>query len=125
MLYILSLGGNILNITLGILIDALIFNIIYSAIEGNVKYLGNVLIYTIGMEIEQMILTRYISPIIFIFSFGGYFIIGLLVIAILNKLYNRLVYYARGFFSVISIGVQIGASLLVNLLLNLYIHIFY
>ena len=65
MLYILSLGGNILNITLGILIDALIFNIIYSAIEGNVKYLGNVLIYTIGMEIEQMILTRYISPIIY------------------------------------------------------------
>lgn len=125
MLYISISAGSILNILIGILIEVLIFNIIYSAMDGDVKYLGNVLIYTIGMEIEQMILTRYMSPAIFILTFGGYFIVGLLVIFILNKLYDRFEYYGRGFFTVISIGIQFGVSLLINLLFNLYIYIFF
>lgn len=122
MLYISISAGSILNILIGILIEVLIFNIIYSAMDGDVKYLGNVLIYTIGMEIEQMILTRYLSPIMFVLTFGGYFILGLIVVFILNKLYNR---FERRTFVIASIGVQLGVSLVITLLLNLYIHIFY
>ena len=125
MLYISILGGNIFNIIIGILIEILMFNIIYSAIEADVDYLQKVLIYAIGMEIEQMILIRYVSPAIFILTFGGYFIVGLLVIFILNKLYDRFDVYGRGIFTVISIGVQLGVSLLINALLNLYIYIFF
>ena len=125
MLYVSFLSGNILNIVIGILIEILMFNIIYSAMDADVDYLKKVLVYAIGMEIEQMILTRYMSPAIFILTFGGYFIVGLLVIFILNKLYDRFEYYGRGFFTVISIGIQFGVSLLINLLFNLYIYIFF
>ena len=97
MLYVSFLSGNILNIVIGILIEILMFNIIYSAMDADVDYLKKVLVYAIGMEIEQMILTRYMSPAIFILTFGGYFIVGLLVIFILNKLYDRFEYYGRGF----------------------------
>ena len=66
MLYVSFFTGNILNIVIGILIEILMFNIIYSAMDADVDYLKKVLVYTIGMEIEQMILTRYMSPAIFI-----------------------------------------------------------
>ena len=60
MIYISVSLGNILYIILGIVIEVLLFNIIYSAMDADVEYLKKVLIYTIGMEIEQMILTKFI-----------------------------------------------------------------
>ena len=122
MIYISVSLGNILYMILGIVIEALLFNIIYSAMDADVEYLKKVLIYTIGMEIEQMILTKFISPLMFILTFGGYFILGLLVIWILDKIYKR---FGRAQFVIASIAVQFGVSLLVNVLLNLYIQIFY
>lgn len=122
MLY--SVIGVGLNTLIGILIDILIFNIIYSAMDGGVRYLENVLIYTICMEIEVMIVTRILSFMMCLMLFGVYFILGLIVIFILNKLYNRYC-LNRVSFVAMSIVVQFGVSLLSGLLLNLFFKIFY
>ena len=77
---------------IGILLDIVIFYIIYRAMDKDVGYLKCVLIYTIGMEIELfigMLFSGYISIILFLLVFGAYFIQGLLVIFIVNKLNNH------------------------------------
>ena len=119
MLNIFNLG---INALIGILIDIVIFYFIYSAMDKDVKYLGNVLIYTICMEIKLMIVTVYISVIMFLLLFGGYFVIGLIMIFILRKLYDN---FDRVPFIAISILVQFGVSLLLNWVLILFIQIFY
>lgn len=127
MIYFSLIGARIgvgLNTLIGILIYILIFNIIYSAIYKEVRYLENVLIYTVCMEIQLMIVTRFSSLMMCLMLFGVYFILGLIVIFILRKLYNRY-YFSRASFVAISIGVQFGVSLVLSLLLNLFIKIFY
>ncbi len=77
---------------IGILFDIVIFYIIYRAMDKDFGYLKNVLIYTIGMEIELfivMLFSGYISILLFLLVFGAYFIQGLLVIFIVNKLNNH------------------------------------
>lgn len=111
-----------INTLIGILIDIVIFYFIYSTMDRGVKYLENVLIYAVLTEVKLMIVTGYISLIMFLLLFGGYFVIGLIMIFILNKLYNH---FERIPFIVISIIVQFGVSLLLGLLLNLFIQIFY
>ena len=74
---------------IGILFDIVIFYIIYCAMDKDIGYLKNVLIYTIGMEIELFIVllfSGYISILLFLLVFGAYFIQGLLVIFIVSKL---------------------------------------
>ena len=119
MLNIFNLG---INILIEILIDIVIFYFIYSAMDRDVRYLENVLIYAVCMEIKLMIVTGYISIIMFFLLFGGYFVIGLIMIFILSKLYNH---FDRIPFIVISILVQFGVSLLLNWVLILFIQIFY
>ena len=73
----------------GILLDIVIFYIIYRAMDKDFGYLKNVLIYAIGMEIELfigMLFSGYISILVFFLVFGAYFVQGLIVIFILNKL---------------------------------------
>ena len=111
-----------INTLIGILIDIVIFYFIYSAMDKDVNFLGNVLIYAVFMEIKLMIMTRYISIIMFLLLFGGYFVIGLIMIFILRKLYNN---FDRVQFIAISILVQFGVSLLLSSLLGLFIQIFY
>ncbi len=74
---------------LGILLDIAIFCIIYSAMDKNIGYLKKVLIYAVGMEIElfiSMLLMGYISILMVLLTFGAFFVIGLIVILILDKL---------------------------------------
>ena len=74
---------------IGILFDIVIFYIIYRAMDKDIGYLKNVLIYTIGMEIELFIVllfSGYISILLFLLVFGAYFVQGLIVIFIVNKL---------------------------------------
>ena len=76
----------------GILLDIVIFYIIYRAMDNDVGYLKNVLIYVIGMEIELfviMLFSGHISILLFLLVFGAYFIQGLIVIFIVNKLNNH------------------------------------
>ena len=119
MLNIFNFG---INTLIGILIDVVIFYFIYSAMDKDVRYLENVLIYAVCMEIKLMIVTGYISIIMFLLLFGIYFVIGLIMIFILSKLYNH---FDKIPFIVMSILVQFGISLLLNWVLILFIQIFY
>ena len=77
---------------IGILVDIVIFYIIYRAMDKDVGYLKNVIIYVLGMEIELfivMLFSGYISILLFLLVFGAYFIQGLIVIFIVNKLNNH------------------------------------
>ncbi len=77
---------------IGILFDIVIFYIIYRAMDKDVGYLKNVIIYVLGMEIELfivMLFSGYISILLFLLVFGAYFIQGLIVIFIVNKLNNH------------------------------------
>ena len=77
------------GILLDILVNVVIFYIIYFAINRDVDYFKNVLIYAIGMEIELFIVllfSGYISILLFLLVFGAYFVQGLIVIFIVNKL---------------------------------------
>ncbi len=81
-----------IRILFDILFDIVIFYIIYKAMDKGVGYLKNVLIYTVGMEIElflTILFSGYISILVFFLVFGAYFVQGLLVIFILDKLNNR------------------------------------
>ena len=69
------------GILLDILVNVVIFYIIYSAINRDVDYFKNVLIYAIGMEIELfivMLFLGFISILMLIMVFGAYFILGLI-----------------------------------------------
>ena len=81
-----------IGILLDILVNVVIFYIIYSAMNKDVDYFKNVLIYAIGMEIELfivMLISGYISILMLLMVFGAYFILGLIVVFIVDKLNKR------------------------------------
>ena len=99
------------GIILDILINIVIFYVIYSAINKDVDYFKNVLIYAVGMEIEMfivMLILGYISILMLIMVFGAYFILGLIVVFILEKLNNRYLFEKIPF---IIIGVVVNIAI--------------
>ena len=110
---------------LGILLDIAIFCIIYSAIDKNIGYLKKVLIYAVGMEIElfiSMLLMGYISILMVLLTFGAFFVIGLIVILILDKLNNRYL-LERVPFVIIAVVVDIAIKYVATILLGGYLAI--
>ena len=101
---------------LGILLDIVIFCIIYSAI---------VLIYAVGMEIElfiSMLLMGYISMLMIVLTFGAFFVIGLIVILIIDKLNNRYL-LERVPFVIIAVVIDIAIKYVATILLGGYLAI--
>ena len=110
---------------LGILLDIAIFCIIYSAMDKNIGYLKKVLIYAVGMEIElfiSMLLMGYISILMVLLTFGAFFVIGLIVILILDKLNNRYL-LERVPFVIIAVVIDIAVKYVATLLLGGYLAI--
>ena len=110
---------------LGILLDIVIFCIIYSAMEKDTNYLKRVLIYAVGMEIElfiSMLLMGYISMLMIVLTFGAFFVIGLIVILILDKLNNRYL-LERVPFVIIAVVVDIAIKYVATILLGGYLAI--
>ena len=110
---------------LGILLDIAIFCVIYSAMEKDIGYLKRVLIYAVGMEIElfiSMLLMGYISMLMILLTFGAFFVIGLIVILIVDKLNNRYL-LERVPFVIISVVIDIAVKYVATLLLGGYLAI--
>ena len=110
---------------LGILLDIVIFCIIYSAMDKNIGYLKKVLIYTVGMEIElfiAMLLMGYISMLMILLTFGAFFVIGLIVILIVDKLNDRYL-FERVPFVIIAVVIDIAVKYVATLLLGGYLAI--
>ena len=110
---------------LGILLDIAIFCIIYSAMDKNIGYLKKVLIYAVGMEIElfiSMLLMGYISMLMIVLTFGAFFVIGLIVILIVDKLNNRYL-FERVPFVIIAVVIDIAVKYVATLLLGGYLAI--
>ena len=118
-------ASSIISILVGILLDAIIFNILYSTINKDCGNLINALIYAVGMAVKQMIATRGIFYIVypmlwlpagsyFLAMVVSYFVIGLALTQLLNKLYDHLV--DRVTFTITCILMQIGITSLLNLL---------
>ena len=110
---------------LGILLDIVIFCIIYSAMDKNIGYLKKVLIYAVGMEIElfiSMLLMGYISMLMILLTFGAFFVIGLIVILIVDKLNNRYL-FERVPFVIIAVVIDIAVKYVATLLLGGYLAI--
>ena len=102
------------SILLGIAIDIAIFNIIYSTINSGVKYIKNVIIYVICLEIRLIIMTGIASFGMFLISLGLYLVVGLVLIWILYKISN---YFPRASFIATSIILQSAISWLIGLIL--------
>ena len=110
-----SLVTNIVSyILVSAVIDFAIFNIIYSTINSGVKYLKNVIIYVIGMELKLIIMTGIASFGMFLLSLGIYLVVGLILIWILQKIYD---YFPRISFVVVSIVLQAGITWVLEQLL--------
>ena len=110
---------------LGILLDVVVFCIIYSAMDKNIGYLKRVLIYAVGMEIVLfigMILSGYMSLLFMLLTFGAFFVIGLIVILIIDKLNNRYL-LERVPFVIIAVVIDIAVKYVVTLLLGGYLAI--
>ena len=110
---------------LGILLDIVIFCIIYSAMDKNIGYLKRVLIYAVGMEVELFIVTLllgYISILMLLLTFGAFFVVGLLVIFIVDKLNNRYL-LDRVPFVIIAVVIDIAIKYVATLLLGGYLAI--
>ena len=110
---------------LGILLDIVIFCIIYSAMDKNIGYLKRVLIYAVGMEVELFIVTLllgYISILMLLLTFGAFFVVGLLVIFIVDKLNNRYL-LDRVPFVIIAVVIHIAIKYVPTLLLGGYLAI--
>ena len=110
---------------LGILLDIVIFGVIYSAMEKDIGYLKRVLIYAVGMEIElfiMMLLWGYISILMILLTFGAFFVIGLIVILIVDKLNNRYL-FERVPFVIIAVVIDIAVKYVATLLLGGYLAI--
>ena len=109
----------------GILLEIGMFCIIYSAMEKGIGYLKKVLIYTVGMEIElfiAMLLMGYISMLMILLTFGAFFVIGLIVIFIVDKLNNRYL-MERVPFVIIALIIDIVIKRVAILLLGGYLAI--
>lgn len=113
------LSANI-AIIIEILLDIIMFNIIYSTLNSGVGYWKNVLIYTCGMIIKQIVGTGiifYYPTAIFVFGniflvrFIIFFIIGLALIYLLEEL----IYISRTRFIIISMFIQFAIISLLNL----------
>ena len=110
---------------LGILLDIAIFCVIYSAMEKDIGYLKRVLIYAVGMEIElfiTMLLMGYISMLMILLTFGAFFVVGLLVIFIVDKLNNRYL-LDRVPFVIIAVVIDIAIKYAATMLLGGYLAI--
>ena len=110
---------------LGILLDIVIFCIIYSAMDKNIGYLKKVLIYAVGMEVELFIVTLllgYISILMLLLTFGAFFVVGLLVIFIVDKLNNRYL-LERVPFVIIAVVIDIAIKYAATMLLGGYLAI--
>lgn len=110
---------------LGILLDIAIFCVIYSAMEKDIGYLKRVLIYAVGMEIElfiTMLLMGYISMLMILLTFGAFFVVGLLVIFIVDKLNNRYL-LDRVPFVIIAVVIDIAIKYVATILLGGYLAI--
>ena len=110
---------------LGILLDVVVFCIIYSAMDKNIGYLKRVLIYAVGMEIVLflgMILWGYMSLLVILLTFGTFFVLGLIVIFIMDKLNNRY-FMERVPFVIIAVAIDMTVKYFVTLLLGGYLAI--
>lgn len=110
---------------IGILLDIVIFCIIYSAMDRNMGYLKKVLIYAVGMEVELFIVTLllgYISILMLLLTFGAFFVVGLLVIFIVDKLNNRYL-LERVPFVIIAVVIDIAIKYAATMLLGGYLAI--
>ena len=110
---------------LGILLDVVIFCIIYSAMDKNIGYLKRVLIYAVGMEVVLfigMLLWGYMSLLLILLTFGSFFILGLIVIFILDKLNDRY-FMERVPFVIIAVVIDIAVKYVATLLLGGYLAI--
>ena len=110
---------------LGILLDIAIFCVIYSAMEKDIGYLKRVLIYAVGMEVELFIVTLllgYISILMILLTFGAFFVVGLLVIFIVDKLNNRYL-LDRVPFVIIEVVIDIAIKYAATMLLGGYLAI--
>lgn len=110
---------------IGLLLDIGIFYIIYSAMERGIGYLKRVLIYAVGMEIElfmMMLLMGYMSILMILLTFGAFFVIGLLVIFLVEKLSNRY-YLERVPFIIIAVVIDILIKYLATIMLGGYLAI--
>ena len=110
---------------LGILLDVVIFCIIYSAMDRNMGYLKKVLIYAVGMEVELFIVTLllgYISILMLLLTFGAFFVVGLLVIFIVDKL-NNCYLLDRVPFVIIAVVIDIAIKYAATMLLGGYLAI--
>lgn len=112
----------IIQILIGILLDAIIFYILYSKINSGNSYIKNVLIYTIGMEIKLIIATgTIVKPVMvillgrfFLIALAIHFVIGLALIFILDRLCSSS-YIDKMTFIIISMLMQIGIISLLSL----------
>ena len=123
----LGVSNIVINTIAEILLNAIIFYILYSTMNSGYGYLKNVLIYTVCMEIKIMIIRRTMAfPFLlsifstyFLLSFVIYFIIGFGLIYLLDKLYDLL---DKKLFIIMGILIQFGITSFLNLLLlNFYI----
>ncbi len=108
-----------------ILLDIVIFCIIYSAMDKNIGFLKNVLIYAVGMEVVLfigMLLLGYVSLLVMLLTFGAFFVIGLIVIFIVDKLNNRYL-MERVPFVIIALIIDIVIKRVAILLLGGYLAI--
>ena len=114
---------SVVSVIIGIFLDAIIFNILYSTMNKDYGNLINALIYAVGMSIKLLIITRV--KLTFILSFGTfflvpvaiYFVIGLALMQILNKLYDHLI--DRVTFTIASILMQIGMTTILYYIMSL------
>ncbi len=110
------------NIIAEIFINIVTFNFIYSRMDED-TYLKDVLIFTVCMgifdQIKLFIVTNKISIEFFFTSFGIYYVIGLILIFILNKLCGH---FGKGSFIVIATILDMIIQLTIRSLLNLNLY---
>ena len=121
----------IINLLVEILFDGIIFYILYSTMNSGYTRVKNALIYSIAMEIKQLIVVRaiFLYPVFillfgdyFFIAFVGYFILGFALTFIFDKFYDLL---DRKTFIIVCTLIQLGATSVLNMLLNLFIYIIY
>lgn len=96
-----------------ILIDTIIFSLLYATINWGVSYWKNVIFYTICCEIKFAIALGGLNFSWFFIAFGLYFIIGLGVVWVLEKIEDA----AGPFWFIVSgILVQEVISFLISLI---------
>ena len=106
-------ASSIISILVGILLDAIIFNILYSTINKDCGNLINALIYAVGIFYIVYPMLWLPAGSYFLAMVVAYFVIGLALMKLLNKLYDHLV--DRVTFTITCILMQIGITSLLNL----------